>query len=249
MNRCPFSLNRNFTAREKVDYFKFFTILDLASCQFTKLNYKNVQLYIIDNFLTVTDCCYLIENIRLTARPSVVSTDDGADTISSVRTSHTTYLNFINNPYLFDLNRKICGSVGLPMNLGESLQAQLYEPGDYYKPHFDFFKSNNFGSKFHLQLGGQRTWTFMVYLNHVELGGETHFPKLPLKLKPIQGRAVIWNNLNKYGKPNLYTLHEVLPPVSGNKYILTKWFRSRPVVPESPSLLPRYESNNWSVFD
>ena len=66
----------------------------------------------------------------------------------------------------------------------------------------------------------------MCYLNGVEEGGETFFKHLKLKIKPQRGMAVIWNNLYKNGIPNYKTLHEACPPISGNKYVVTKWFRS-----------------------
>ena len=36
----------------------------------------------------------------------------------------------------------------------------------------------------------------MIYLNTVEKGGYTSFPKSYISCKPVQGTAVIWNNLN-----------------------------------------------------
>ena len=77
---------------------------------------------------------------------------------------------------------------------------------------------------------GQRTYTFMCYLNDVEEGGETNFIALNKKFKPKQGTAVIWNNLYRNGIPNPKTLHEACPPVSGDKYVITKWFRSWPLI-------------------
>ena len=35
-----------------------------------------------------------------------------------------------------------------------------------------------------------------------------------------------WNNLYIDGTSNQNTLHEALPPKSGKKYIITKWWRS-----------------------
>ena len=31
---------------------------------------------------------------------------------------------------------------------------------------------------------------------------------------------------DKNGIPNFKTLHEALPPIKGNKYVITKWWRS-----------------------
>jgi len=73
---------------------------------------------------------------------------------------------------------------------------------------------------------GQRTWTSMIYLNDVEEGGETYFKHLKLNVKPKQGMLIAWNNLYKNGMPNFKTMHEALPPISGKKYVITKWWRS-----------------------
>jgi prolyl 4-hydroxylase len=106
------------------------------------------------------------------------------------------------------------------------MQGQRYALGQYYKQHCDYFKPLTKEYKTYCEWMGQRTWTFMIYLNDVEEGGETYFKHLKLKIKPEQGTAVIWNNLYRNGLPNPKTLHEALPPVSGKKYIITKWFRS-----------------------
>ena len=66
----------------------------------------------------------------------------------------------------------------------------------------------------------------MIYLNDVEEGGETYFKRLNLKLKPRQGTLIAWNNLRRNGKPNYKTMHEAIPPVKGDKYVITKWWRS-----------------------
>ena len=110
--------------------------------------------------------------------------------------------------------------------IGEIMQAQKYEPGQYYRAHHGYFFPLTREYKTYTEWMGQRTWTFMLYLNDVEQGGETYFKHLKLKVKPKQGMAIFWNNLYKNGVPNPKTLHEACPPVSGNKYVITKWFRS-----------------------
>ena len=75
---------------------------------------------------------------------------------------------------------------------------------------------------------GQRTWTFMVFLNNVKKGGETEFISLNnLHVTPKKGTAVVWNSLNGDGTTNDRTLHQGKPILGGEKYIITKWFRER----------------------
>jgi prolyl 4-hydroxylase len=68
--------------------------------------------------------------------------------------------------------------------LGETLQAQKYEPGQYYKEHHDYFDLWTKEYKTYTEWMGQRTWTFMCYLNDVEEGGETDFPQLEKSFTP-----------------------------------------------------------------
>lgn len=59
-------------------------------------------------------------------------------------------------------------------------------------------------------------WT--LYLNNVEEGGETEFIYQSKRVKPEEGKLVIW--------PAGFThTHRGNPPLSGEKYIATGWFR------------------------
>lgn len=51
----------------------------------------------------------------------------------------------------------------------------------------------------------------MVYLNAVERGGATAFPKLGLSIQPEPGTLVVWNNMTRSGRPNQATLHAGMP--------------------------------------
>jgi prolyl 4-hydroxylase len=107
------------------------------------------------------------------------------------------------------------------------MQAQHYAVGQQFKGHTDYFEP---GTKEFLQYAsqrGQRTWTFMLYLNDGCEGGETEFPDLKIKIQPKQGSALIWNNLLPNGRPNHLTLHQSHPIISGEKWVITKWFRDQ----------------------
>jgi prolyl 4-hydroxylase len=54
---------------------------------------------------------------------------------------------------------------------GESIQILHYQNGEKYEPHFDYFHD-----KKNQVLGGHRIATVLMYLSHVEKGGETIFP-------------------------------------------------------------------------
>ena len=112
--------------------------------------------------------------------------------------------------------------------LSEPIQGQRYDPGEYFKEHTDWFTPGTEEYITHTRVGGQRTWTVMIYLNVVERGGETFFRKLDRCFTPSPGLALIWNNLQADGTPNPFTLHEAIPVAKGHKWVITKWFRSQP---------------------
>jgi prolyl 4-hydroxylase len=68
----------------------------------------------------------------------------------------------------------------------------------------------------------------MVYLNDVEEGGATEFPYIDFVSRPERGSLLVWNNISPDGEPNIMTLHAGNPVVRGTKYIITKWYRTRP---------------------
>jgi prolyl 4-hydroxylase len=71
---------------------------------------------------------------------------------------------------------------------GEPVQGQRYAVGQEFKAHTDYFEPD--GRDFHkfCSVAGQRTWTFMIYLNDVEAGGATRFKVIDKMFKPETGK-------------------------------------------------------------
>jgi prolyl 4-hydroxylase len=68
---------------------------------------------------------------------------------------------------------------------------------------------------------------FLVYLNEGFEGGETGFPALKTRYKGRKGDALFFWNVGPDGSPDKRTLHAGLPPVSGEKWLLSQWIRFR----------------------
>lgn len=209
------------------DYFYYSPIPEQA-IQLVHPKYKT-QIFALHNFFDPKDCDCLIEIIDEVKRPSTVADRKDSNVVNKHRTSSTADLHNYNDPIIAKVNYKLAELLDLDPRLGEGLQGQKYLPGEYYRGHTDFFRPYTPEFKVYTEWMGQRTWTTMVYLNDVEEGGETYFKFMYLKTKPIKGTVLFWNNLYKDGKPNPKTLHEALPPISGNKYVITKWWRSWPL--------------------
>ena len=180
-----------------------------------------IELFTAENFLLPDECEELIEIIRTNLRPSEISHDGSAD--SSFRTSRTCDL-VHGEEAVRKLDERICGAMGIEPKFAEPSQGQYYETTQEFKPHTDYFEHYEL-EKHSTPTLGQRTWTFMIYLNDVEEGGHTDFVNVGLSIPPKRGMAVLWNNLKADGTPNYDTLHHGTPVKRGHKAIITKWFR------------------------
>jgi prolyl 4-hydroxylase len=188
-----------------------------------KINTDKAQFYFIPDFLTPGECKEVITGINSGLIPSEVTTDE-----SYWRTSRTCHLPQVAPILSAALDLRLSNLTGIDKNSAESIQGQRYDPGEYFKAHHDWFDPGCESYQECCSVGGQRTWTAMVYLNDVEEGGETDFPHLDLTVEPRCGAALIWNNLDLDNNPNEFTLHESLPVKKGSKYIITKWYREEP---------------------
>ena len=208
----------------KINYKQFFKNSITTKAQ--RIYFPLTQIYKKENFLTELECDQLILMISRDLRPSTVADDGDNCLVNDYRTSKTSDLNYFKDPFYLNIDKKISNLMNLEPFFGETMQAQKYEVGEYYKEHYDFFSPFNHEFKTYCEWMGQRTWTTMIYLNDVEEGGETYFKYLNLKIKPKKGLLIAWNNLYINGFPNYKTMHEALPPKKESKYIITKWWRS-----------------------
>jgi len=196
--------------------------LDIRRVRLERFPSERIELYTAEGFLEPEECEALIAIIRDQLRPSTVSSEAGHGQ-SAFRTSRTCDLTG-GEPEVRALDDKICGAMGIDPSLAEPSQGQFYDITQEFKPHTDYFEPYELERNSTPTLG-QRTWTFMIYLNDVEAGGETAFVNLGLVIPPKAGTAVLWNNLRADGSPNYDTLHHGMPVKAGNKAIITKWFR------------------------
>lgn len=128
-------------------------------------------------------------------------------------------------PAMKRMVRQITNMVGLPPTHFESAQILRYEEGQLYNEH------NDMGDKDLTSLSGPRIYTIFVYLTDVENGGETEFPRLKHKFKPVAGQAILWSSVkdknNKFTRDDL-TNHRANPPGKGElKFAMNVWVHAR----------------------
>jgi prolyl 4-hydroxylase len=204
-----------------------------------RFNSSSVELYTVEDFLSEQECTQLISLIEQRMQPSTLSS---AQSDAQFRTSSTCHLGTMDSPLVKKIDQQICNYLGIDVSYSEVIQGQHYQVGQQFKAHTDYFESHEMST--HGGQRGQRTYTFMIYLNDVEQGGETVFANLGTSFKPQRGMAVIWNNLNPEGIENYQTLHQALPVIQGQKVIITKWFRRNSTQVPSPSMWTK-EANEY----
>ena len=113
---------------------------------------------------------------------------------------------------------KIEDVTAIPKQNYESFQLLNYGPNQFYRPHHD-------SSMRDTSPPGPRILTFFLYLSDVEEGGETHFNKLGLSVKPKKGRALVWPSVidsdPSFWDKRMY--HEAKDVIKGKKLAANHW--------------------------
>ena len=124
---------------------------------------------------------------------------------------------------------RMAAACGLSENRMEPPSVLHYAPGEEIQNHYDFVdpkSTPDYAGE--IARNGQRIITFLIYLNDAYDGGETAFPTLGFMHKGRCGDGVYFVNALKDHSPDLRMLHAGRPPVSGEKWIVTQFVRSRP---------------------
>jgi prolyl 4-hydroxylase len=176
---------------------------------------------VLGSVLDDEECEALIQLSKdLLQRSKIGSTKE----VSDIRTSSGAFLTDVKNNILTRVEKRISAIMGIPIEHGEGLHILNYRPGQEYKEHLDYFAPTSKAAK------NNRISTLVLYLNDVEEGGTTFFPKLNLTVCPQKGMAVYFEYF--YNDPilNELTLHAGAPVVKGEKWIATQWMRRQKVI-------------------
>jgi prolyl 4-hydroxylase len=183
-----------------------------------------IELFHLRQFLTPLECRGLIALIDAQRRPSTIADSNGD---MFFRTSETCDLDYA-DPLVAALNAKLAWISAINPAHGEPLQGQRYAQGQEFKAHTDYFEPDGADYAQYCTIAGQRSWTFMIYLNDVSAGGGTRFPELGRTFQPERGALLAWNNRMADGTPNPASLHHGMPVRRGTKYVITRWYREKP---------------------
>ncbi|NRB38907.1 MAG: 2OG-Fe(II) oxygenase [Pseudomonadales bacterium] len=116
------------------------------------------------------------------------------------------------------------------MTHAEQLQIIHYSENQEYRAHYDAWDLDTEHGKRCTQRGGQRLLTCLGYLNKVQAGGGTGFPKLDLEVRPKVGRMIVLHNCREASNSiHRLTLHSGLSVQECEKWAFNLWVMERPL--------------------
>jgi prolyl 4-hydroxylase len=171
---------------------------------------------ILGNVLSDEECDALIRMSQDRMQRSKVANSLEVD---ELRTSSSMFFQESENDLVAKVEKRVSQIMNIPIEHGEGLQVLNYQIGQEYKAHFDFFSSPT--------VKNPRISTLVMYLNDVEQGGETYFPKLNFSVTPQKGMAVYFEYFYDNQDLNNLTLHGGAPVIAGDKWAATQWMRRK----------------------
>ena len=186
---------------------------------------------VFNDVLDLVDRTYLMFLSQPSLKRAHVIDPDGdkSGKVSNVRTNMSTYIPFevvdIIGRYI---EMKIINATGEDLLLSEPMSILKYAPGEYYRPHLDYFDPKLSVSDTFMEDGGQRTASAVTYLTAPSKGGGTSFPNLALTVPSAAGSTLWFRNCSADGQVDERSLHAGDTVEEGEKWVVTKWFRERP---------------------
>ena len=147
-------------------------------------------LYVVDNFLSNEECDAFIKASEGKLQPSTVINLDN-ELQHENRTSENCWVEHDANDIVHEVSKRLSILVQIPIRNAEQYQLVYYKKGAKYMPHFDSFDYETEDGKKYWEPGGQRMITVIAYLNDVEEGGETGFPKLDINIPAKKAKVAI----------------------------------------------------------
>ena len=172
--------------------------------------------------LSRAECRYLIETAFPGLAPaSVVDPTTGAFIQDPVRRALCCAFPFVREDLVIHaINRRIAAFSDTSWDRGEPAQVLVYRPGDEYRLHNDALPAGT---------ANQRVRTVLVALNDTYEGGHTTFPHLGIAWRGKPGDALMFDSVRPNGTPEPLSEHCGSPVVRGQKAILSRWIRERPL--------------------
>jgi len=188
------------------------------------------SIHTAEMLLSKDECAYLRARALPKLQPAVIVHPTSGQLVPDpIRTSTSAPFPFVfEDPVIHAINRRIAAITGTTYEQGEPVQVLRYRPGERYKLHNDALPHTD----------NQRVLTLLVYLNEDYSGGATSFPEIDLAHRGKSGDAIIFRNVDGDGRPDPKSRHSGEQVTAGEKFILSKWIRSKPLDLSGPRVRP-----------
>lgn len=182
---------------------------------------------VFDDYISALEVAHILQaGEQLLAPALVTGPEEGVR--SKGRSGRNCWIPHQHDAVIAELCERISALVGIPLQQAESLQLIHYGASQEYAPHFDAWDANTEAGQRCMKRGGQRLVTCLLYLNDVEAGGGTNFPKLQLEVAARKGRMVLFHNCHLGGTVrHPQSLHGGMSVLAGEKWACNLWFRAR----------------------
>ena len=181
---------------------------------------------LFEDFLSKDDCSSLIykiyENSSLYRKPWIFDFNGIKKIKDNINNSSQIVFKDLDPDLLFLIKNKLSQSLNIDVRRIHNPFINIYHEGNYFGLHYDFLSVKNpdlFTDQ--LPFGGNRTCTFVLYLNDDYENGHIFFPYENIKVKPNLGSGLFFRY--DYDDPNLNikTVHEVKKVTQGTKITVT----------------------------
>ncbi|WP_025665619.1 prolyl hydroxylase family protein [Aquimarina megaterium] len=181
----------------------------------------------IDGFVPASMCAKILEELEYSfwKRSTVIDPRIHKSHLSNTRISKSADQELFTDTLIGVIKKieeDITSLFDVEPNRLEQWQATKYAKHGKFDYHYD---SGAWGEHY----AGERKKTYLLYLNTPKKGGATHFKNLDIKVKPKQGRLLVWDNLLPDGNCNYNMLHAGLPIINGKKTTLVTWERQKAI--------------------
>jgi prolyl 4-hydroxylase len=198
-----------------------------------RIQFEKPRIVVIERFVGPQECQWLIARAASGGlqRAKVYRSSSTAQ-VAETRTNREMSFTIFNADVVLSLIRdRISAAVGAPVSHFEIAKLLHYSPGEQFALHADFIEAKTPELAHELAARGQRSATFLIYLNDGYEGGATQFPRLSWQYRGGRGDALLFSNVDASGAPDYDTIHAGMPPTSGEKWVLSQWVRTRPIGP------------------
>lgn len=212
--------------RRKID------VASLRSAPGARVAFERPRIAVFERFATEDECQWLIGRASGGLQRAKVYRSSATAQVAETRTNREMSLTIFNADVALSLIRdRIAAACGAPVTHFEIAKILHYSPGEQFALHADFIEAKTPELAHELAARGQRSATFLIYLNEGYEGGATQFPRLDWQYRGGRGDALLFSNVTADDAPDYDTVHAGMPPTSGEKWVLSQWIRTRPVGP------------------